>query len=80
MTIVSPVEEPGFWDNLRAPFADRLNQASQALETMKAANDAAIHAELTALAFEVMANRRRLSVRSVTDDEDEHSQIQNCAF
>lgn len=67
------LEEPGFWDNLRAPFADKLNQASQALETMKAANDAAIHAELTALAFEVMANRRRLSVRSVTDDEDEHN-------
>lgn len=75
------VEEPCFWDNLRAPFADRLNQASQALETMKAANDAAIHAELTALAFEVMANRRRLSVRSVTDDEDEHNNhIQTCAF
>lgn len=72
------VEEPGFWDNLRAPFADRLNQASQALEAMKAANDAAIHAELTALAFEVMANRRRLSVRSVTDDEDDRTQA--CAF
>lgn len=70
------VEEPGIWDNLRAPFADRLNQASQALETMKAANDAAIHAELTALAFEVMASRRRLSVRSVTDDEDEQTHIQ----
>ncbi|KAG8156995.1 hypothetical protein KVR01_013217 [Diaporthe batatas] len=70
------LEEPAFWDNLRAPFADRLNQASQALETMKAANDAAIHAELTALAFEVMANRRRLSVRSVTDSEDEHSHVQ----
>ncbi|KAL1866685.1 hypothetical protein Daus18300_006629 [Diaporthe australafricana] len=69
------LEEPGFWDNLRAPFADRLNQASQALEDMRIANDAAIHAELTALAFEVMANRRRLSVRSVTDDEDEqHTQ------
>ncbi|KAK7698042.1 hypothetical protein SLS64_012920 [Diaporthe eres] len=67
------LEEPGFWDNLRSPFADRLNQASQALEKMKAANDAAIHAELTALAFEVMANRRRLSVRSVTDDEDERT-------
>lgn len=72
------VEEPNLWDNLRAPFADRLNQASQALEKMKAANDAAIHAELTALAFEVMANRRRLSVRSVTDDEDDHTQT--CAF
>lgn len=66
------MEEPNFWDNLRAPFADRLSQASQALENMKVANDAAIHAELTALAFEVMANRRRLSVRSVTDDEDDH--------
>jgi hypothetical protein len=81
--ISAAVEEPGFWDDLRAPFADRLNQASQALETMRAANDAAVHAELTALAFEVMANRRRLSVRSVTDDEDEHSSSshgQTCGF
>lgn len=75
------VEEPSLWDNLRAPFTDRLNQASQALETMKAANDAAIHAELTALAFEVMANRRRLSVRSVTDDEEDHTpNTQTCSF
>lgn len=75
------VEDPNLWDNLRAPFADRLSQATQALEKTKAANDAAIHAELTALAFEVMANRRRLSVRSVTDDEDDQAHHhQTCAF
>lgn len=62
------MEEPGFWDGLRAPFSDKLLQASQALEKTRIANEAAIQAELTALAFEVMANRRRLSS---TDDEDD---------
>lgn len=61
------MEDPGFWDDIRAPFADKLLQASQALEKTRIANEAAIQAELTALAFEAMANRRRLSA---TDDED----------
>ena len=38
---------------------------------MRLANEAAIQAELTALAFEVMVNRRRLSA---TDDE--YDQVQ----
>ncbi|ROV98775.1 hypothetical protein VMCG_06785 [Cytospora schulzeri] len=62
------LDNPGFWDTLRAPFADKLLQASQTLEKTRIANDVAIQAELTALAFEVMANRRRLSA---TDDEDD---------
>lgn len=36
---------------------------------MRISNEAAIQAELTALAFEVMANKRRLSSVCVTDDE-----------
>lgn len=63
------VEDPAFWDNLRAPFADKLHQASQALEKTRIANEAAIQAELTALAFEVMAKRRRLSATSDEDDQ-----------
>lgn len=72
------VEEPRFWDSLRAPFIDKLNEASRALEKMRLANEAAIQAELTALAFEVMANKRRLSSLCLTDDEgdDSHAKMQ----
>lgn len=72
------MEEPQFWDNLRAPFLDKLNEASQALEKMRLANEAAIQAELTALAFEVMANKRRLSSLCLTDDEGDegHTKMQ----
>lgn len=66
--IIFVVDDPGFWDGVRAPFADKLLLASQTLEKTRIANEAAIQAELTALAFEVMANRRRLSA---TDDEDD---------
>lgn len=65
------MDDPGFWDDLRAPFADKLHQASQALEKTRIANEAAIQTELTALEFEVMANSRRLSA---TDDEDDQIQ------
>ncbi|KUI54266.1 Homogentisate 1,2-dioxygenase [Cytospora mali] len=65
------LDDPDFWDDLRAPFADKLHQASQALEKTRIANEAAIQAELTALAFEVMVNRRRLSA---TDDEGDEVQ------
>lgn len=60
------MEEPRLWNNLRAPFIDKLSDVGAALDRMRKENEAAIQAELTALAFEVMANKRRLSV---TDDE-----------
>lgn len=63
------MDDPTLWDNLRAPFIDKLGEASRALEKMRISNEAAIQAELTALAFEVMANKRRLSSVCVTDDE-----------
>lgn len=63
------VDDSSLWDNLRAPFIDKLGEASRALEKMRISNEAAIQAELTALAFEVMANKRRLSSVCVTDDE-----------
>lgn len=66
---LSPVDDTTLWDNLRAPFIDKLGEASRALERMRISNEAAIQAELTALAFEVMANKRRLSSVCVTDDE-----------
>lgn len=59
------MENPNLWDNLRAPFIDKLTEASRALEKMRQANEAAIQAELTALAFEVMAQKRRLSDLSI---------------
>lgn len=67
------MENPRFWDDLRAPFIDKLHDASRALEKMRLANEAAIQAELTALAFEVMANKRRLSSLSFTDDEGDQA-------
>ncbi|KAJ4386057.1 hypothetical protein N0V93_008949 [Gnomoniopsis smithogilvyi] len=63
------LDDTTLWDNLRAPFIDKLGEASRALEKMRISNEAAIQAELTALAFEVMANKRRLSSVCVTDDE-----------
>lgn len=65
----SVADDSSLWDNLRAPFIDKLGEASRALEKMRISNEAAIQAELTALAFEVMANKRRLSSVCVTDDE-----------
>lgn len=64
------VQDPNLWTSLRAPFIDKLNEASRALERMRIADEAAIQAELTALAFEVMANKRRLSSLCVTDDDE----------
>lgn len=63
------MEDASLWDSLRAPFIDKLGEASRALEKMRISNEAAIQAELTALAFEVMANKRRLSSVCATDDE-----------
>lgn len=63
------MDDPTLWDDLRAPFIDKLGEASRALERMRISKEAAIQAELTALAFEVMANKRRLSSVGYTDDE-----------
>lgn len=65
------VQDPTIWTTLRAPFIEKLGEARHALEKMRIADEAAIQAELTALAFEVMANKRRLSSVCVTDDEGE---------
>lgn len=67
------VDDPRFWDDLRAPFIDKLMDASRTLEKMRASNEAAIQAELTALAFEMMANKRKLSSLSLSDDEVDHA-------
>lgn len=68
------VEDPHLWDNLRAPFIDKLNEVRIELERTRRENEMAIQAELTALAFEIMVNRRRLSV---TDDEDDGLEVAN---
>lgn len=65
------VEDPNLWTSLRAPFIEKLGEARRALERMRIADEAAIQAELTALAFEVMANKRRLSSVCMTEDESE---------
>lgn len=72
LTYAAPiVEDPSLWTGLRAPFIEKLSEASRALERMRIADEAAIQAELTALAFEVMANKRRLSSFCATDEEGE---------
>lgn len=63
------MENPSLWDNLPAPFLDKLLEASRALEKTRQANETAIQAELTALAFEVMAQKRRLSGLSTASSE-----------
>lgn len=69
------MENPALWDNLRAPFIDKLNEASRALEKTRLANDAAVKSELTAIAFEIMANRRRLSLTSDEGEEEEKLEV-----
>ncbi|CAN8099928.1 unnamed protein product [Discula destructiva] len=69
------LEDPSIWTTLRAPFIEKLSEASRALERMRIADEAAIQAELTALAFEVMANKRRLSSVCVTDDEGDEGKL-----
>lgn len=71
-SLFTPVDDSRVWNGLRAPFIDKLSAASAALESMRKANEAAIQAELTALAFEIMVNQRRLSV---TDDESDSGHV-----
>lgn len=54
------VDDPSLWDNLRAPFADKLQQAGRALEKSRVENEAAIQAEMRALAVKLMASQKRL--------------------
>lgn len=41
---------------------------------MRIATDAAVQSELTAIAFEIMANKRRLSVTSDEGEEEEEEE------